>query len=245
MAQLEKLIKVTQEQYNTLQAGGTVGSHTGINPNFIYLVENNGSSEGGTVVEANPSDDATDVLTKLKVGETVYSTSNQVDIPEFDSVPETFDETTPALFRVGMDLYYTYINTINGYLTFSSDSSFGLIVNSHVEYDGSLEYSTDTASWTEVSKGTYIWSVNNKIYLRGTGNTYCRTYDNNYGAFRFNGSSIKCEGNIETLLDYQTVLDGEHPTMAESCYRGLFRGCSSLIQAPELPATTLSADCYR
>lgn len=55
MAQLEKFIKVTQEQYNTLQAGGTVGSHTGINPNFIYLVENNGSdtpSSGGTTVIA-------------------------------------------------------------------------------------------------------------------------------------------------------------------------------------------------
>ena len=73
MAQLEKFIKVTQEQYNTLQEGGTVGSHTGINPNFIYLVENNGDSEGGTVVEANPSEDATDVLTKLKVAGVTYS----------------------------------------------------------------------------------------------------------------------------------------------------------------------------
>ena len=69
MAQLEKFIKVTQEQYNTLQAGGTVGSYTGIDPNFIYLVENHSSTD----VEANPSDDATDTLTTLKVGDVTYS----------------------------------------------------------------------------------------------------------------------------------------------------------------------------
>ena len=36
---LQKFIKVTQEQYNTLANGGTVGSYTGINSNYIYLVE--------------------------------------------------------------------------------------------------------------------------------------------------------------------------------------------------------------
>lgn len=49
MAQLQKIIKVTQEQYNTLQNGGTVGSYTGINANYIYLVED--SSEGDSFNE--------------------------------------------------------------------------------------------------------------------------------------------------------------------------------------------------
>lgn len=39
MAQLQKIIKVTQEQYNTLKNGGTVGSYKGIDSSFIYLVE--------------------------------------------------------------------------------------------------------------------------------------------------------------------------------------------------------------
>lgn len=77
MAQLEKFIKVTQEQYNTLQAGGTVGSHTGINPNFIYLVENNGDSEGGTVVEANPTLSGSEVdLTSIAIDGTNYKLSS-------------------------------------------------------------------------------------------------------------------------------------------------------------------------
>ena len=33
-------------------------------------------------------------------------------------------------------------------------------------------------------------------------------------------------------------------TLAISCYDGMFRGCTSLVSAPELPATTLSDYCY-
>ena len=39
MANLQKVIKVTQAQYDTLAAGGTVGSYTGLNDNYIYLVK--------------------------------------------------------------------------------------------------------------------------------------------------------------------------------------------------------------
>ena len=33
-------------------------------------------------------------------------------------------------------------------------------------------------------------------------------------------------------------------TLAKSCYSGMFLTCSSLAQAPELPATTLANGCY-
>ena len=33
-------------------------------------------------------------------------------------------------------------------------------------------------------------------------------------------------------------------TLAGSCYYDMFSGCTSLTQAPELPATTLTASCY-
>lgn len=39
MANLQEIVKVTQSQYNTLASGGTVGSYTGLNDNYIYLVE--------------------------------------------------------------------------------------------------------------------------------------------------------------------------------------------------------------
>lgn len=34
-------------------------------------------------------------------------------------------------------------------------------------------------------------------------------------------------------------------TLEWLCYLGMFSGCTSLTHAPELPATTLDYDCYR
>ena len=33
-------------------------------------------------------------------------------------------------------------------------------------------------------------------------------------------------------------------TLANSCYYYMFNGCTSLTSAPELPATTLASNCY-
>ena len=52
MANLEKVVKVTQAQYDTLASGGTVGSYTGLNDNYVYLVEDSNTyitSNGGTI----------------------------------------------------------------------------------------------------------------------------------------------------------------------------------------------------
>ena len=66
---------------------------------------------------------------------------------------------------------------MNGYLTFSSNDAFSLTIDAQAAYTGTLEYSTDTNTWTEVIKGSAIDSVNNKIYLRGSNNTYlCHQY---------------------------------------------------------------------
>lgn len=37
---LEKIIKVTQAQYDTLASGGTVGEYTGLSPSYLYLILN-------------------------------------------------------------------------------------------------------------------------------------------------------------------------------------------------------------
>ena len=39
MNTLQKIVKVTQQQYNALKNGDTVGDYTGINSNYIYLVQ--------------------------------------------------------------------------------------------------------------------------------------------------------------------------------------------------------------
>ena len=132
----------------------------------------------------------------------------------------------------------------NTYLTFQSTSSFTLSVYDNTKHwDGTLYYSTDTITWNVWDGTTILSSVNNKLYLRGTGNTRITGSSDNY-RWVLAGSNIECIGNIENLLDYETVALGNHPTMTIYCYRYMFKDCTGLTTAPSLPATTLADYCY-
>ena len=132
------------------------------------------------------------------------------------------------------------------YLSFIGNEDFTLkTANTKKNWDGTLEYSTDTSTWNTWN-GKAISSSGNNLYLRGTGNT---KITGNWGTseFVFTGTDalkIACKGNIENLLDYETVSAGGHPTMADWCYYNMFENCTSLTTAPELPATTLTNYCY-
>ena len=133
------------------------------------------------------------------------------------------------------------------YLTFSSPNSFTLAVNNATKnWDGTLEYFASDRTWTTWSGRNALSAVYDDgeyvLYLRGTGNTVISGWVTKY--WSFTGSNIACIGNIETLLDYAMVESGEHPTMASNCYSSMFKDCTSLTQAPALPATTLASGCY-
>ena len=137
------------------------------------------------------------------------------------------------------------------YLTFSSASSFTIgVIDNKKYWDGTLEYSTDGSTWTTWAGTSAISSASDgtkhNLYLRGTGNTYITGSSGSSSKAKWvlTGSNISCSGNIENLLDYATVANGGHPTMATYCYSNMFRGCTSLTTAPELPATTLANYCY-
>lgn len=138
------------------------------------------------------------------------------------------------------------------YLTFRSAYPFTLSVATP-GWDGTLEYSVDTETWAAFDGSQVtaaLASAGNDagyyaLYLRGTGNTVMTgTTSSLPTGFTLSGSSIQCLGNIETLLDYQTVEAGEHPTMGGACFAKLFDSCP-IVSAPELPALTLTQNCYR
>lgn len=125
-------------------------------------------------------------------------------------------------------------------LTFTGETSeFTLAVGSNgaKEWDGTLYYSTDHNMWN-VWDGTAISSANKKLYLKGKGNTKFYT---SKGARLSLSAKAGCSGNIQTLLDWESP-----PTSipANYCYPYMFYECTSLTQAPELPATTLAEYCY-
>ena len=138
------------------------------------------------------------------------------------------------------------------YLTFSSPNSFTLAVGDATKHwDGTLEYFASDKTWTTWDGTSTLSSVDNDgeyvLYLRGTGNTvigYHTATADTYITWVINGTDVRCNGNIETLLDYVTVEAGQHPAMAAECFYALFMGCTALTVAPTLPATTLAGYCY-
>ena len=87
------------------------------------------------------------------------------------------------------------------YLSFIGNENFTLkTANTTKNWDGMLEYSTDTTTWNTWN-GTEISSSGSKLYLRGTGNTKI-TGDSFDYMFVFTGTDnlkIVCKGNIENL----------------------------------------------
>ena len=88
-------------------------------------------------------------------------------------------------------------------------------------------------------------NVGDKVYMRAVpaGNSRMGTSSSNYHKFVMTGR-IAASGNINTLLNpdpnADVSLEGK-----DRCYYHIFYRCSSLTQAPELPATTLASYCYQ
>ncbi|MGN1146184.1 MAG: hypothetical protein ACI4R5_07020, partial [Acetatifactor sp.] len=122
------------------------------------------------------------------------------------------------------------------YLVFKSPKPFSIYAEKR--WDGIIEYSLDKVNWHEWS-GESITS--DTIYMRGCGNSVITTGWKWH--FETNDRLI-CRGNIEMLLDYKLCVSGEHPLMKEGCYHSMFKGCTSLSEAPSLPAKELVDRCY-
>ena len=148
-------------------------------------------------------------------------------------------------------------------IVFTGETSDFTLKATYKEWDGTVEYSTDHNTWT-VWNGSEISSSNKKLYLRGSGNTTFRTSN---GARFVLSAKAGCSGNLNTLLEYSnppTTLKADYcyslmfrdctnltaalelpaTTLTDGCYNSMFYGCTSLTTAPALPATTLKLTCY-
>ena len=135
-------------------------------------------------------------------------------------------------------------NVLDTALEFSSANPFS--ISAKHNWDGKLEY-TNGSGW-QTWDGSEITSGENGsdhcIYLRGIGNSKITGVDSTVAKWNILGSNIACNGDIDSLLDYSSVKNGNRPAMADYCYSYMFYGCTSLTAAPSLPATTLASSCY-
>ena len=157
------------------------------------------------------------------------------------------------------------------YVSFTSAEPFALklvpstvpsAVSDAKQWEGTMETSADGAIWNEWvptsenllseaagqnEKGDYV------LYVRGTGNAHISSRGEtielssapNYTSWTLQGTNnVAAAGNIENLFDWQTVAKGKHPAMNNSACYSMFRECTALTTAPELPVTTLANYCY-
>lgn len=109
-----------------------------------------------------------------------------------------------------------------------------------------LEYSVNNGTWQKVvaDKGVDFGGAGSSLRLRGKCPYGTATNYNDYSTITFSDPSVevKCSGDIRTLIDYTAY---KTVATANSCFCSLFKGCSVLTSAPELPAKALKMWCYQ
>ena len=129
------------------------------------------------------------------------------------------------------------------YITFNSSSDQSLRMDHTIE---TLEYSVgESGVWTSLGTTTvYFGGDKGALRLRGkssTGTAQNLSWEGS-GTISFGTSAkVLCSGDIRTLIDYENYSDAN---TSNASFCRLFKNCTQLISAPELPATTLSTLCY-
>ena len=159
------------------------------------------------------------------------------------------------------------------YVTFNADATQELMI-AQVDNISNLQYSVNFGKWTDVKSDGYMWTVlfggdKGCLRLRCKNNQSGTSYsDENYAQISFyNSVKVACTGDIRTLLDYEnyetvqtssaqfcslfkectqltSAPDLPATELGDYCYNKMFYGCTSLEKAPDLPATTLKQSCY-
>lgn len=173
---------------------------------------------------------------------------------------------------------WTSNGTTNGdlicypYVTFKAEQpqTFKMIAQEGYKISG-LEYSVKNGEWNAVVADEVVefggdkgdLRLRGKDNLEGTSGKY-----SGYSQISFSTTAdVACTGDIRTLLDYEnfeTVATGSArfyclfkdctqltsapnlpaKTLADGGYWSMFQGCTSLTAAPDLPATELADLCY-
>lgn len=94
---------------------------------------------------------------------------------------------------------------------------------------------------TSYTKIIHLEKAGDKVYFRGMDSDSKTPYIyEHYLQFKMTGE-ISASGNIMSLLDYTQTLN---KIPYSYCFRDLFKDCTALKNAPDMPADTLACECY-
>lgn len=125
------------------------------------------------------------------------------------------------------------------YVTFTADADQTL------SYTGTdLQYSTDGTTFQNLPADTPIsFGGKKKLYLRGVNNLDGTDNGDYKGVISFgNDTRVACKGDIRTLIDYATY---QTVKTNKAVFAYLFKKCTQLTSAPELPITDVASECYQ
>ena len=158
----------------------------------------------------------------------------------------------PANIKKWIIEHYAPPTPAAGPLCFTAEqdgSSVSLVHQDYGESDPTpptLQYSlNDAEHWTEYEMNQIIpLAKDAKVFFKANGQNERISAPPTMGppqTYKFvMEGKIAASGNIQYLLDDT----GSRADVPEYCYSDMFSGCSSLTQAPALPATTLAVGCY-
>lgn len=109
-----------------------------------------------------------------------------------------------------------------------------------------LEYTVNNEPWQKVvaDKGVDFGGNLGSLRLRGICPYGTATDYQKYSTITFSDENVKvdCFGDIRMLIDYTAY---ENAATGNCRFCSLFKGCTALKSAPQLPATALKGSCYR
>jgi len=199
---------------------------------------------------------------------TLTLTQEEYDALENKSPVTLYIISNPGVFNcyIGTEPIYSLdpsSESLKDYLCFEADGELSSVwlADGGVQSAPSCEF--------EYSVNGYVWkkyTLNEGIYLSPGGRVYFRgnstpSYNSaRYYTFSMKGK-LKASGKVSSLYSAD-VVQYKYAHLFKSCsalvsapqlpelvltsnyYDGMFSGCTSLTSAPELPATTLAYRCY-
>ena len=206
---LQKIIKLTQNQYDILSNGGTVGSYTGLNDNYLYLIQDN--TEYITDVKINNSSIVNSGIANF-VTNTVYNAStNKIatmsDLPNMSNYyakNESLISTSTNTYDIGSSSYTWKDLYLSGKIDFGGVASAKIDNNLLKFYYGNnagLGLSSNTIYANFTLGTTHVRPQINNTYDLGTSSyAFKDLYLTNAINFRTTGAYIKVGGSNEIYL---------------------------------------------
>ena len=137
----------------------------------------------------------------------------------------------------------TWRDVLDGYLCFTAVEDGTIALSNSDGNAPDVKYSTDCITWTPWDYSAISVPAGGKVYFKGD-NSNGFSSSSKYSSFVMTGK-FAASGSVQSLLYGDNYEDNlTIPSESEYCFLYLFKDCTSLTTAPELPATTLAPGCY-